>query len=248
MQSGAERSGGRVTIITTAAAAAFAGVWLFAAAAGAGVVLPGETVPLSGVEPGSRPELEGEVVETLVQVLTLPWNGPSKPPVDLRLEQRVVRETVTGTLDFYYRLTNVSPGEPGEVIGVFGLMTVAGFGGFATEVEYLLGGNYGWNDVSRSADGQSLTLGFPGFPGLDMAPGETTAFLFVRTNATRYARSGEFTVSQYVSPKDPNPPPPVTGTVSAFAPVIPLPPAAAAGLLGLGAVAAGRWLSGRRRA
>jgi hypothetical protein len=193
---------------------------MFAALAPTGaqarVVGPGEGTdsevdPFTGVSLADRPDLIGQVIADL----TVPFDNGLVLQGTIRTQ--VVREDVSGTLDFYYQLSR----------GIDGY-SISGFDNFFTDVDFRTDLGRGAAGVGRSADGDKLTFSFVANDGPT----------FVKTNATEFALTGSFLIFD-----DNSDPIPATATV--FAPV-PLPPAvlaapAALALAGL----AGRMLKRR---
>lgn len=169
------------------------------------------TDPLTGVSLADRPELAGDVIFEIDQ----PFAGAAFNGV---LTTRVVRETASGTLDFYYRVE-----QPLDSYDITGFNSFTIDADFRTDLpdDPLPKGNQG---VHRSDDGNTVDLVF------------ANGFIFLQTNATAFDRhgTGRFpddsgdsiaTLSNIPVP-------------TAAPPAIPLPPAVFAGLSGL-AMAAG---------
>jgi hypothetical protein len=169
------------------------------------------TDPLTGVSLADRPELAGDVIFEIDQ----PFAGAAFNGV---LTTRVVRETVSGTLDFYYRVE-----QPLDSYDISGFNSFTIDADFRTDLpdDPLPKGNQG---VHRSDDGNTVDFVF------------ANGFIFLQTNATAFDRSGTgrfpdnsgdsiATLSNIAVP-------------TAAPPAIPLPPAVFAGLSGL-ALAAG---------
>jgi hypothetical protein len=169
------------------------------------------TDPFTGVSLADRPELAGDVIFEVDQ----PFAGAAFSGT---LTTRIVRETGTGTLDFYYR---VSP--------VLDSYDITGFNGFNIDADFRTDlpddpGPKGAQGAHRSADGDTV--------GFDFVNG----FLFLQTDATAFDRSGTARLPDNSGDS--------VATLSNVAvptqapPVVPLPPAIFAGLGGL-AMAAG---------
>ncbi|MHB8348598.1 MAG: hypothetical protein ACYDHM_15915, partial [Acidiferrobacterales bacterium] len=201
------------------------------------LIAPGGSTLLSGTSAAAQPSLAGTVLQDVTVPFTLSLGGGST--VNGYVQDRVVRETVSGTLDFYYRLFNgIDPcGCTLNSQGSIGVAARSGFSGYTTDVNYRTDGlgTVAPSGASRTANGSTVLFGFMSNP---IVPGETSLFSFVKTNATAYNdlgtgtligfnTSGGFGQTQF----------------STFEPVDPVPlPAAlwlfASGLLGL--VALGR--------
>ena len=67
---------------------------------------PGSAVATPGTTSAARPVLAGTVLQDVVQTFTI--TDPNGRQIKGTIQDRVVRETSTGTLDFYYRIMNDS--------------------------------------------------------------------------------------------------------------------------------------------
>jgi hypothetical protein len=178
------------------------------------------TDPLTGVSLTDRPELAGDTIfETDQPFAGLAFNGV--------LTTRIIRETSTGTLDFYYRVEQ--PLDSYEVTG-FNSFTIDA--DFRTDLPDDTGAK-GAEGVHRSADGDTV--------GFDFANG----FIFLQTNATAFDRHGTARLpddsgDSVATLTD------VAVPVASAPPAIPLPPALLPGLSGL-AIAAAFCIRYRRR-
>jgi hypothetical protein len=215
----------RVRFVKVLASAAAVSMWLaLTAGVYARPLPPGSAIdvtdPLTGVSLADRPELAGDVIFELDQ----PFAGAAFNGV---LTTRIVRETNSGTLDFYYRVEQ--PLDSYEI---------SGFNSFTIDADFRTDlpddpGPKGAQGVHRSADGDTV--------GFDFANG----FIFLQTNATAFDRhgTGRFPDNSGDS----------TATLADIAvpfasspPAIPLPPAVLPGLSGL-AIAAAFCIRQRRR-
>jgi hypothetical protein len=73
----------------------------FASSASAEVLLPGVTTPLPGTTVALEPQLAGIVLEDVDQAFSFSVTGGT---ISGTVQSRVVRSTVDGTLDFYWRI------------------------------------------------------------------------------------------------------------------------------------------------
>ncbi len=211
----------------------------------AALIAPGSSTLLSGTTVAAQPALAGTVLQDVLEPFTINLGAGSS--VNGYVQDRVVRETGSGTLDFYYRLFNgIDPcGCTLSSQGSIGVSGRSGFSGVTTDVNYRTDGlgTVAPSGASRTANGSDILFGFLSNP---VVPGESSLFYFVKTNATAYNdlgtgtligfnASGGFGQTQFAT----------------FEPVAPVPlPAAswlfASGLLGLAAL--GRRVRGARGA
>lgn len=145
-------------------------------------IAPGALTPIGGTTWADRPELAGTViVDDLISFTgkdalgNIYYTGI--------LQTRIVRETVAGTLDFYYRIRDLLPG-PSYTDGITRLSTTD-FAGFATDVDWRIDGLGSVSPViaDRSSSGSKVSFTF--YPGTLM-PGTESMFMFIKTNATHY--------------------------------------------------------------
>ena len=106
----------------------------------------------------------------------------------------VIWETVSGTLDFYYQITT-NPNNPHDAS--IGGVSWLSFAGFTTDVDFRtdLGGTIPWPEVLRgSGAGAFFNVFLPTNPTtgarLAIAPGQTTDFFFIKTDATQFDTAG----------------------------------------------------------
>jgi hypothetical protein len=184
--------------------------------------------PLPGTKAVLRPELAGVV---LADVLT-PFTVGTVSGV---VQNRVVRENGTGTLDFYWRV-EVDPAATGTGVSAFRL-TDFGYG-YLTDADWRI-------DGTGTIPATTARLFNPGpYPQGDVNflfdptvdGGESSSFFFLHTSATNYAETAGYDL--LVGPGLT-----LSGAFSTFAPAVPEPTPAA--LLALGLLTLG-WLRGRR--
>ena len=144
---------------------------------------------LSGTTSAARPELAGLVLEDVITPFSF-----GALNISGTVQNRVVRETVSGTLDFYWRI-RVDPTSTGGDVGAFRL---TGFGyGNIVDADWRIDGvgaspadtGRVFNPVGRP-DGaiNFLFTDHPVRPG-DPAAGDTGSnFFFLHTDATHYAK------------------------------------------------------------
>jgi len=155
------------------------------------MVRAGESVVLPfGTSYAIRPELGGVILEDR----TLHFSLPNM--VSGWIEETVMRESSSGTLDFYYKIHS-------DVTSVYSISQVdfVNYVGFSTDVDWrndLLASIRPYS-AAKSSDGHlvSFTWGhiYPDrLPLLDIHGGETTFFFFIKTDATNYNSNGSVTV------------------------------------------------------
>lgn len=96
------------------------------------------------------------------------------------LEQEVYKES-NGMLDFYYLVTNNA-----SSVDSIGRLTTNNFTGFTTDVSYLTTGGTAPNDSDRSGAGDTVGFDFHGVNGNTLAPGTSSAWIEISTNATSF--------------------------------------------------------------
>jgi hypothetical protein len=175
----------RGSALTAAATVAF----LLAAAPGAQAVVigPGDGTSLAGTTSFARPELAGTVLEDTSRAFSIDFgNGQIATGT---IQDRVVRETLTGTLDFYYRIFNDASSAASINFIVRNLFTNPYT--FSTDVDFRTDGlgDIGPTAASRSplgyVGGDQIYFNF----GTMIDPGETSLFFFMKTDATSYSET-----------------------------------------------------------
>ena len=164
-----------------------------ATTAQAALIAPGSSTLLSGTSVALDPTLSGTVLQDVLEPFTIDLGAGSA--VNGYIQDRVVRESGSGTLDFYYRLFNgLDPDgctlPSGGSIGVAGR---SGYSGFTTDVNYRTDGlgTVAPSGASRTANGNQVLFGFLSSP---VAPGQQSRFFFIKTNATAYNDLGTGTL------------------------------------------------------
>ena len=164
-----------------------------ATTAQAALIAPGSSTLLSGTSAALDPSLSGTVLQDVLEPFTIDLGAGSA--VNGYIQDRVVRESGSGTLDFYYRLFNGIDSDgctlpSGGSIGVAGR---SGYSGLTTDVNYRTDslGTVAPSGASRTADGNQVLFGFLSSP---IAPGQQSRFFFIKTNATAYNDLGTGTL------------------------------------------------------
>ena len=170
---------------------AFAAALVAASAAVAVPVTPGApATPLPGTTQATDPTLAGAILADVVA----PWVSADDPQYGFpgaggELQSRVVRETGSGTLDFYWRISVDAVSYPNYVPTA---LVIAGiplprFGtGPAFEADYRTDAGGGTAPSGARSTANSLTWLFD--PST-FGPGSSTWFLLLRSGATAYDES-----------------------------------------------------------
>ena len=152
-------------------------------AASAVPLAPGNFVNLTGTSAEARPELTGVVLQDVIRPFSVDHGGGNFTTGTIR--DRVVRETDSGTLDFYYKISNdVSSA------GSVDFVTHNSFAGFGTDVDFRTDGvgTIGPDQASRNAAGDEVLFDF--FSTNLLFPGAESFFFFVKTDATDFDANG----------------------------------------------------------
>ena len=159
-------------------------------------VADGSMVALSGTTLATRPELAGLVVEDVLRPFTIRLLGGGQ--INGTLQDRVVREDISGTLDFYYRIFNAvsSSGGAGNSPNLNDGVIRRYFPlDFTTDVDWRIDGEGSIAPLSAGRGGGGTAVGFDfGFAN-PIEPGEDSRFFFVRTNATAYDDGGSVQIN-----------------------------------------------------
>lgn len=221
------------------ASVTFAGLLGTFGAAQAAVVAPGDTVSLPGTTLAAQPFLQGHVLEDELISFSLPVSQTSADLITGTVQQRVVREDVSGTLDFYWRITQLNTGS-------LGYFRVGNFVTDTFDADYRIDGlgdvgpaslTHFTNGLGGATDDFGANFNFASGTADTLSAGQSSKFMLLHTDATHYAKTAFFDIAS-------------TGTFTAsasfaaFAPApVPEPQTYALMLAGLGVVA----LVARRR-
>ena len=178
---------------------------------------------INGTTVAARPELAGVVLEDDVSNFTISGAGES---FSGQIQNRVVR-SVDGTLDFYWRIM------PTYGTGDISAFRVNGFSDFTLDADWRIDGlGTAAPNVARYFGNTAGSVNFL-FGTDQVGIGESSMFFFLDTEATYYARTGQFDLLCADTGC-------ISSLYSTFAPsAVPLPAAAwlfGSGLMGLIAI------------
>ena len=200
-----------------------------ACTAQAATLVPDTWVNLPGTTEAAQPQLAGIVLEDEVQAFSF-TNGAGT--ISGTVQSRVVRSSVDGTLDFYWRVTNDAGSNAN--IGTFRVgnfvapeynanWRIDGLGSVAPYAALLFGPPH----VGDVNFGFGSPTGGPAF-----APGSESYFMFLDTSATNYAKTAVYDVTNNGQTQ-------ISGLFATFAPAPAVPEPAGYGMLLAGLAAVG---------
>jgi hypothetical protein len=160
---------------------------------------------LGGTISLARPELAGTIIEDLLTPFSIPLADVSGT-----VQNRVVRETGTGTLDFYWRVV-VDPSRTGPGVSSLRLGDF-GFGNIFDADWRIDGLGSVAPDIGRVFNPATHPEGFINFAFSNPVPaGSESFFLFLHTDATAYAKTAIYDLTAAGSLE-------ISETYSTFAP------------------------------
>ena len=173
---------------------------------------------LSGTTNAARPELAGTVLEDVLTPFS--FSGVSGT-----VQNRVVKETGTGTLDFYWKV-NVDASSTGTGVSALRLID---FG-----AANLTDGDYRIDGLGTVAPTTARVFNSTGYPtgavnflfGSAVTAGAESRFFFLHTDATSYAKTAQYDMLTGGSQQ-------LSGTFSTYAPAVPEPSSFALTLVGM---------------
>lgn len=156
------------------------------------VIAPGDTVALPGTTAAADPYLAGVVLEDELIQFSLAVSPQSQDLITGTVQQRVVRETGTGTLDFYWRITSVDSGSLG-FLRVWNFITDTYDANFRTDGV----GDVGPTSLTHftaglggATDDYAANFNFYDARFSDsLLAGQSSYFMFLHTDATSYAKT-----------------------------------------------------------
>jgi hypothetical protein len=202
--------------------------------ASAVTVAPGETVNLPGTTAASQPFLAGAIIEDETFSFLLPVSQTAGNLISGTVQQRVVRESATNTLDFYWRITSLSGGS-------LGYLRVGNFVSGVYDADFRIDGagtvgptslTHFTNGLGGATNDNSANFSFADSQGKDtLFAGQESKFMFLHTNATQYAKTAFFDIASTFTST-------ASQQFAAFAPAVPEPESYALLLAGLGLLGA----------
>jgi hypothetical protein len=159
---------------------------------------PGSTgVPLPGTTDIAEPDLAGPIIaDQIIPFIGLD-NGTGGIAITGTLQDRVVRETLTGNLDFYGHITIT---DFGNNLGVIDSIGMGSFAGFIVNANFRTDGLgvQGPNAASRSSDGSEVAWYFESPLRLGAFGGASESlFFFAQTDAQNFDNNGSARIVDY---------------------------------------------------
>ena len=186
---------------------------LFTAPLWAVPLTPGNFVNLSGTTSAARPELAGTALVDTIRPFSVDLGGGNFTTGTI--QDSVVREDGTGTLDFLYRIINDVSSS-----GSIDFVTRTAYTGFSTDVDWRSDGlgTIAPDQASRNAAGDQVLFDF--FANNLLFPGAESRFFFIKTDAIDFNEggTGELAVTGNVGSN--------TFTFSTYQPAVPEPSSA----------------------
>ena len=202
-----------------------------AASASAVVLTPFVMTPLPGTTVALNPQLAGIVLEDEMQAFSFVANGGV---ISGTVQSRVVRSTLDGTLDFYWRVVSDADSE-----AAMQSFRVGNFFASTYDADWRIDGlgdtaplsAYHFSDASGNTNFE-----FASVAGGGLAAGASSYFMFFDTAATKYAKTAVYDLTNMGQTE-------ISGLYDTFAPSY-VPEPGSIALLGLGMAG---MLLGRRR-
>lgn len=202
-----------------------------AASASAVVLSPGVMTPLPGTTVALDPQLAGLVLADDVQAFSFVANGGT---ITGTVQSRVVRSSVDGTLDFYWRVVSDAAS-----VAAMQSFRVGNFFTGTYDGDWRIDGSGDTAPMNGLYFNNALgnvNFEFGGLPGQGLGPGSSSFFMFLDTDATRYAKTAVYDLTNMGQSE-------ISGLYATFAPsTVPEP-----GSIALFGLAMGSLMLGRRR-
>ena len=170
-----------------------------AGAYGQSVPLPpgSVSVPLPGTTSIAEPDVAGPIIaDQLISFVGLD-NATGGIAITGTLQDRVVRETLTGNLDFYGHITIT---DFGNNVGAIDSIGMGNFAGFTVNANFRTDGVgvQGPNAASRSSDGSEVAWYFESPLRLGATGGASESlFFFAQTDAQNFDSNGSARIIDY---------------------------------------------------
>jgi hypothetical protein len=144
---------------------------------------PGNFVNLSGTTSAARPELAGTVVVDTIRPFSVDLGDGNFTTGTI--QDTVLREDGTGTLDFSYRIINDVSSS-----GSIDFVTRTAYTGSSADVDWRLDGvgTIAPDQASRNTAGDQVLFDF--FANNLLFPGEVSRFFFIKTDAIEFNEGG----------------------------------------------------------
>jgi hypothetical protein len=162
-------------------------------------LIPDTFVALPGTTVAAEPQLAGTVLADVSQPFSFSAYGGT---VSGSVQSRVVRSSVDGTLDFYWRVFN-DANSAGAIqdlrLGAFvapeynANWRIDGLGDKGPSVGYLFGGA----QAGQGFVNFRFYAGSPTEPGAGLLPGESSNFILMDTSATDYALTAVYDLTRF---------------------------------------------------
>ena len=198
---------------------------VYAAPASAVLLNPGDILPLPGTTLAAEPQLAGTVL--IDELIPFSFSaGTGLGNITGNVQQRIVRSSVDGTLDFYWRIMN----DPSSAAAI-GSFRIGNFVSPEYNANWRIDGLgvLGPDHAHRFAGSQDTFVNFL-FGGGGLLPNESSNFFFLDTSATNYAKTAMFDMTGTGTG-------PISAQFAAYSPsAVPIPAAVwlfGSGLLGL---------------
>jgi hypothetical protein len=147
-------------------------------------ITAGSSAPLPGTTTAARPELAGTVIEDRIRSFSM--TSTSGATIRGTFQDRVVKRSGSGTLDFYFRIKN-DAGSTGDIV----VVNRQNYGAFGTvDVDFRTDGlGTVGAPVAAHGGGASARIKFD-FHNAPIKPGQESRFHFIGVPATSYDESG----------------------------------------------------------